>query len=188
MKSLFGILVLLIGTFSGVSNANAANLTVSLEVWNDLSAVQFEEGETISPMVQIQKELLRNCKTELDYRVGSSIRAVNQSRATVGIGKITSVKIGKVYKANQPLYGTEEQVNGDAPPSLNPTYISPCIFSGAVRNLRTASFYTFFIGDGQTEEYDSLSLSKNGWKLNLVLENIVCGNFQNLKIPRGCED
>ena len=174
--------------FGSSPNANAANLKVTLEVWNDLTAVQFDEGETISPMEVIKKELLRNCKSELDYQVGSSIRAVNQSRATVGIGKITSVKIGNVYKAIQPLYGTEEQVNGDAPPSLNPTYISPCIFSGAVNNLRSANFYTFFIGDGQTGEYDSLSLSKKGWKLNLVLEDIACGNFQNLKIPRGCGD
>ena len=185
--------------------ANAIDLNTSLEVWNELSAVQFEEGEMISPMAKIKRDLLKNCKTELDYQVGTTIRVVNQYQATVGLGKLTSVKIGKVYRAIQPLYGrtveddetatpqpkTDEWVPSPAPrvegPTLNPTFIAPCIFSGTVRNLRSAEFYALYIGGGKTGEYDSVTLRKKGWKLNLFLEQISCGNFRELKIPRGCE-
>ena len=174
--------------FGSSPNANAANLKVTLEVWDTSAVVSFDEGGFIPSIDEIKKQLLRKCKTELDYQVGTSIRAVNQSQATVGIGKITSVKIGKVYKAIRPGYQTEEQVNGVVPPDLDPSYISPCIFSGSVSNLRSANFYTFVIGVGETGEYDSLFLSKKGWKLNLVREDLVCGIFEDLNIPRGCSD
>ena len=162
------------------------NLSINLEVWDDIASVQFEEGEMISSMDEIKKQLLKNCKTELNYQVGLKIRAINQARATVGIGKITSVEIGEVYKAFQPLYGTAEQVNGDEPPSLNPTFISPCIFSGEISNLRSADFYTFYIGGAKTGEYDSVALRNESWKLDLVVEKVACFNFEKLNIPRGC--
>jgi hypothetical protein len=188
MRRILALLASLVILIAASPSANAANLSVNLEVWSDLSMVQFDEGESIPPVAVIKKTLLKNCKSELDYKVGSRIRVLNQSRATVGIGALTSVKIGKVYKAIQPGYSTEEQINDEAPPNLYPSFLAPCLFTGIVNNLRSANFYTLYIGDGVTAEYDSVNLRKNNWKLNLLVEDVNCGNFENLSIPRGCND
>jgi hypothetical protein len=170
------------------SNALAANLKLNIEVWSEDSALQLEQDETIPAMKEIQKTLLKNCKSELSYRVGSKVRAVNQSGNTVGIGSLTSVKIGKVYSAIQPTYGTKDQVDGVTPPNLYPTFFAPCIFTGSIINLRSANFYTLYIGNAVTSEYDVSEFKKINWKLDLFIEDINCYNYNELKIPRGCND
>ena len=172
------------------SNAFAASLQLNLTVWSDSAQLFIDEDEIIPSNKEIQTTLLQNCKTELEYRVGTKVRAINQAQATVGIGKLASVKIGKVHKAYAPTYGVDGR-------KVYPVFFAPCIFTGTISNLRSANFYTFEIGGGVTGEYDNSELKKKKWKLNLVIEDIQCFNLQvsatseeddYLELPEGCEN
>ena len=155
---------------------------MSIEVWDDSATVQFDPGETIWSMNLIQSDILNNCKKYLDYGIGTRIKAIDQNGSTVGLGTITKVTIGKVYKGIQPLYGSEDE------PALHPTFVAPCIYTASIQNLRRANFYHFFIGNAATEEYDSKYLQSKKWKLALVISNFNCYNYEELNLPRGCSD
>jgi hypothetical protein len=150
----------------------------------------------------MQKDMLKYCKTEYeDFNVGSTIKAVSGSGGTVGLGKVTSVKIGKVYKKEIRLYGgddleeeeygydeddaeeeeygyDEDDADEEEEGTLYDEYFAPCIFSGSIANLRNSAFYKFYIGSVRTAEYDSKDLQKKKWNLNLWISEIPCSGYE----------
>ena len=184
--------------------ANATTLSFSVEVWHDSSIVSFGYDKAIPSQSAIKKQLLQNCQFEMaEIRLGSKAKAVNQSGATAGLGKVTSVALGKVYKGFQPLWGSEDDADpeswlsqfsryydydGDNPTSVDTVFVAPCIFKGTINNLRTSSFYRFYVGDYRTDEYDINELKKNKWKLSLFDGSLGCSNYFQFDDLIGCGD
>ena len=186
-----------------MSVANAATLNVTVEVWTDEAVVSYSYGEAIPSQSTIGKQILQNCKNELeDIGLGSKIRGLNQSNATVGLGKITGVAIGKIYKGFAPGWGNEEYADpeswlsqfskyydddGDNPNVVSTTYVAPCLFKGTISNLRTSSFYHFYIGNFETDEYDINDLKRKKWKLDLITKDLICSNYYEYDKLKGCQ-
>lgn len=178
------LLILLISIFSqpllGLQNASALTIQFTIEV--NISQPSDDEsdswlvgpGESAPSLKTMQRIMLQNCRSYYeDFNVGSTIKAVSGSGSTVGLGKVTSVKLGKVYKKQITLYSGE-----DDDETIYDEYFAPCIFSGSIANLRSSSFYKFYIGSVRTGEFDSKYLAKKKWKLNLWISEISCGNYE----------
>ena len=195
--------LVLTASFLPLPSANAVTLNFTLETWSDNSIVSFEYDESIPTPAAIKSQILQNCKTEMaDIQLGAKARAVNQNNATVGLGKVTKVSVGKIYKGFQPGWTNEENADpeswlsrftryfdydGDNPNSVSTVYFAPCIFSGSITNLRTSSFYRFYIGDFRTEEYDSNELRLKKWRLNFIDYSLGCDNYYEFDKLKGCE-
>jgi hypothetical protein len=172
-KALF--LALVISLLPSPAYASTMKFTVEVHIEN---GELYELGESRPSLASMQSQMLRNCKTEYEnFKVGSTIKAVSGSGATVGLGKVTSVKIGKVYKKEIRLYGNQED-DPEEEGTLYEQYFAPCIFMGSIANLRNSAFYKFYIGSVRTSEYDSKNLQKKKWNLNLWLSEIYCGNYE----------
>ncbi len=159
------------------SPALATNMKFTIEVHVENGDV-YEPGESKPSLATMQKEMLKYCKAEYnDFNVGSTIKGVSGSGATVGLGKVTSVKLGKVYKKVIRLYGNQEE-DPEREGTLYDQYFAPCIFSGSIANLRKSAFYKFYIGSVRTDDYDSKVLQKKKWNLNLWISEIICYNYE----------
>jgi hypothetical protein len=171
------------------SPAFAINMKFSIEV-HVANGDTYEKGESRPSIATMQKDMLKYCKTEYeDFNVGSTIKAVSGSGGTVGLGKVTSVKIGKVYKKEIRLYVVndleeeeygydEDDAEEEDEGTLHDQYFAPCIFSGSIANLRNSAFYKFYIGSVRTAEYDSKDLQKKKWNLNLWISEIGCYSYE----------
>jgi len=195
----------LVVTFIGTSTvpASAATLNFTVEVWSDDSIISFEHDEIIPSQSVIRNQLLQNCKREItDIQIGSGAKAVNQLNATAGLGKVTGVTTGKVYKGFQPLWGAEEEADPedwlnkfsqfydydeDNPTIVSTVYVAPCIFKGTVNSVRTSSFYRFYIGEYRSEEYDINELKKKKWRLGLFVNSLGCSNYYGFEDLAGCD-
>jgi hypothetical protein len=162
-------------------SANATTMKITIEV--NISQPSDEENDSwlvgpdeSAPSLKVmQKVMLQNCRSVYsDFNVGSTIKAVSGSGSTVGLGKVTGVKLGKVYKKQITLYSGEDDEE-----TTYDEYFAPCLFSGSISNLRGTSFYRFFIGSIRTEEFDSKYLAKKKWSLNLWISEISCGNYES---------
>ena len=172
--------------FVGLSNASAVAMQVTIEV--NISQPSDDENDSwligpdeLAPSLKtMQRVMLQNCRNyQGDFNVGSTIKAISGSGSTVGLGKVTGVKLGKVYKKQITLYAGEDDEE-----TTYDEYFAPCIFSGTISNLRSSSFYKFYIGSVGTEEFDSKYLAKKKWKLDLWISEISCGNYE--KAWPGC--
>ena len=195
------IIFLLLGSNTA---ANATTLSFTVEVWHDNSIVGFDYDEAIPSLTVIKNQLLKNCKSEMvDIGLGSKAKAVNQSGATAGLGKVTGVALGKIYKGFGPSWGNEENADpqswlskfskyfdydDDNPTNVETIYVAPCIFKGSINNLRTSSFYRFYFGDYRTEEYDLNDLKKKKWRLSFFDNDLTCSNYYELNNLTGCND
>ncbi len=202
MRKIAFLLVLIL-PFSSSPIASAATLNFAIEVWSDDSVVSFEHDEVIPSQSTIKNQLLQNCRREItDIQVGSGAKAVNQSNATAGLGKVTGVAIGKVYKGLQPGWGAEEDADpedwlnqfseyydydGDNPTTVSTVFVTPCIFKGTLNNLRSSSFYRFYIGEYRTAEYDINELKKKKWRLSLFVNELACSNYYGFEDLIGCD-
>jgi hypothetical protein len=177
------LLALVIALVPSPAYAVAMKFTIEVHIEN---GELYELGESRPSPASMQSEMLRYCKTEYeDFNVGSQIKAVSGNGATVGLGKVTSVKIGKIYKKEIRLYGNQED-DPEEEGTLYDQYFAPCIFSGSISNLRSSAFYKFYIGSVRTSEYDSKNLQKYKWSLNLWLSEISCYNYE--KSWSGCTE
>lgn len=159
------------------SPAFAISMKFTIEVHVQNGGV-YEPGESKPSLATMQKEMLKYCKADYeDFNIGSTIKAVSGKGATVGLGKVTSVKLGKVYKKVIRLYGNEEE-DPEEEGTLYDQYFAPCIFSGSIANLRNSAFYKFYIGSVKTAEYDSKDLQRKKWSLNLWTSEISCYNYE----------
>jgi hypothetical protein len=197
------VFLVLILPFSSSPTAIAATLNFTLEVWSDDSVVSFEHDEIIPSQSAIKNQLLQNCRREItDIQIGSGAKAVNQSNATAGLGKVSGVTTGKVYKGFQPGWGAEEDADpvdwlnkfsefydfdGDNPTTVSTVFVAPCIFKGTLNNLRTSSFYRFYIGEYRTAEYDINELKKKKWRLSLSVNELACSNYFGFEDLIGCD-
>ena len=184
------VLALVIALFPSPAFALTMKFTVEVNIAqpsDDESDSWLVGPDESAPSLSFMKtKMLQNCKNEYrDFNVGSAIKAVSGSGATVGLGKVTSVKIGKIYKKQIRLYGNQED-DPEEEGTLYDEYFAPCIFSGSISNLRSSAFYKFYIGSVRTSEFDSKNLQKNKWSLNLWISEISCYNYE--KSWPGCTE
>ena len=195
-------LTLLLG-FTPVAFASSFNITIA--VWTEEAKLSFEWDEVVPSQSSIQKQILQNCKNKIsDIRLNSKIRAEAVPYKTAGLGKVTGVSIGKVYKGYQPGHTNKEYADPqnwlnqfaqyfktyggqiEPPNSVNTVFIAPCIFKGSIGNLRIHPFYRFYIGDLITDEYDINELQSMKWKLSLTSSQIICYNYYLWEELVGC--
>lgn len=185
--------------------ASAASLNITIAVWSEDAKVSFAWDQVIPSQSSIQKQILQNCKKKIsDIRLGSRVRAEAVPYKTAGLGKVTGVSIGKVYKGYMPGHTSQEYADPpnwlnrftqyfetyggqiDPPNSVSTVFIAPCIFKGSMGNLRTYPFYRFYIGDLITDEYDIDELQSMKWKLSLTSSQVICENYYLWDELEGC--
>ena len=145
------IVCFLILSHFNIQSAHAATykLTVNIKV----SSVLFSE-DTVEDAVSVCK-IGKNRFNDFIFKLGSTIKVLNESDKTVGLGKITSASF--VREDDPGLLGNQ-----------NGYLMGYCAFKGVVK-VKKADFYSILIDGRGGAEFDFSDLKTAKWKINLFI-------------------
>jgi hypothetical protein len=135
-------LTLIANLFSSPAQASTYNLKIYIKITSDYSWID-EDGNEDGV-----KDDCANGYNDYDIGMGSSLKVVNESGKTIGLGKVTKVSIWR--------YDYEEDL------------VAHCGFRGTVK-VGNAKFYKILVDGRNGPDYSLAQLKKLKWSVTLTI-------------------